>query len=225
MDFEKRANSKASRFFEWLFAIVIINLFTIVFSILIITFLPAHVAAYQTISDFKEHGTQRVIKRYFSNFWKHIEKSFLIGLFVIIILVVALFSMYFYKNNFDVSNIVGQVGYWVMLIVIIVLLFLSLHLPLVIFNFPKLGIKDTIKISIFICFRYILSTLIILISDVVMIIGVLALPIWVFIGITLPILLIIKFTEPTYYYLKKIDLEKIIEKAKEIENEEDDFRD
>ena len=29
MDFEKRANSKASRFFEWLFAIVIINLFTI----------------------------------------------------------------------------------------------------------------------------------------------------------------------------------------------------
>ena len=58
-----------------------------------------------------------------------------------------------------------------------------------------------------------------------MIIGVLALPIWVFIGITLPILLIIKFTEPTYYYLKKIDLEKIIERAKEIENEEDDFRD
>ena len=203
----------------------VINLFTIVFSILIITLLPSHVAAYKTISDFKEHGTQRVIKRYFTNMWTYMEKSFLIGLFIIIILVVAFFSMRFYRNNFDATNIVGQVGYWVMLIVMVVILFLSLHLPLVIVNFPKFGIKDTIKISIFICFRYILSTLIILVSDIVIIIGVIALPIWVFIGITLPILLIIKFTEPTYYYLKKINLEEIIERAKEIENEEDDFGD
>lgn len=225
MDFEQRTNSKASRFFEWLFAIVIINLFTIVFSILIITLLPAHVAAYATIRDFKTAGTHKVIRKYFSNFWKYVEKSFLIGLFIIIVLAISSFSMYFYRNNFDASNVVGQVGYWAMLLIIIIVLFLSLHTPLVIITFSTLGIKDTIKISIFICFRYILSTLLIIVSNVLMIVGVLALPIWIFIGISLPILLIIKFTEPTYYYLKKIDLEKIIEKAKEIENEEDDFGD
>ena len=225
MDFEKRANSKASRFFEWLFAIVIINLFSIVFSIFIITLLPAVVASYATISDFKEHGTHRVIRRYFSNLWKYIEKSFLTGILLIVILVVAVFSMSFYRNHFDVDNVVGQIGYWIMLIVLFVLLLLSLHIPLLIVKFPKFTIMDTIKMSMFICFRYILSTITILVCDIVMIVGVLALPIWVFIGISLPIVVVLKFTEPTYYYLKKIDIEGIIEKSKEIENEEDDFRD
>ena len=61
--------------------------------------------------------------------------------------------------------------------------------------------------------------------NLVMLIGVLALPIWVVIGISLPIFLSIKLTDATYYYLRKIDLEKIIERAKEIEEDEDDFRD
>ena len=57
------------------------------------------------------------------------------------------------------------------------------------------------------------------------VIGVLALPIWVVIGISLPVFLSIKLTDATYYYLRKIDLEKIIQRAKEIEDEEDDSRD
>ncbi len=225
MDFEKRANSKASRFFELLFALVVINLLTIVFTIFIITLLPAHVAAYQTIDDIKELGTSGIIKRYFKNMWKHMEKAFLIGLLVIIIGVIAVFSMNFYKTHFVETNVIGQVGYWIMLIVLFVLLLLVLHTPLIIIKFPKFGIIDTVKMSMFICFRYIISTLVILVADIVMLVGVLALPIWVFIGLSLPIMLILKLTEPTYYYLKKIDIEQIIERAKEIENEEDDFRD
>ena len=61
--------------------------------------------------------------------------------------------------------------------------------------------------------------------NIIMLIGVLALPIWVVIGLSLPIFLSIKLTDATYYYLRKIDLEKIIQKAKEIEDDEDDFRD
>ena len=57
-----------------------------------------------------------------------------------------------------------------------------------------------------------------------MVMGVLALPIWVFVGFTIPMIIVLKFTEPTYYYLKKINIEEIIEKSKEIEDE-DDFRD
>lgn len=223
MDFEKRATSKASRFFEWLFAIVIINLITIVFSILIITLLPAHVAAYATICEFKENGTQRVIRKYFTNFMKYVEKAFLIGLLIIFILVVAIFSMNFYKNHFSVESTIGQVGYWIMLIVLFVLLLLSIHIPLLIVKFPRFTIVDTIKISMFVCFRYILSTITVLVCDALMVFGVLALPIWVFVGFTIPMVIVLRFTEPTYYYLKKINIEEIIEKSKEIEDE-DDFR-
>lgn len=225
MSLDKKLNSKTYRFFDYLFGLVIVNLFTIILSIFIITLLPAVTAAYQTIADFKEVGPTKVFRMYFTNFKKHLEKSFIIGLFIIIIIVLASFSMYFYSHRFEADNFVGQAGYWAMLVVMLLLLLFSLHLPLVMINFQSLGILDTIRISIFICFRYFISSLIILGMNIVMIIGVLALPIWVVIGISLPIFLSIKFTDVTYYYLRKIDLENIIQKAKEIEDEEDDFRD
>ena len=155
---------------------------------------------------------------------KYVEKAFLIGLLFIVILVVAIFCMNFYKNKFAVDSTIGQVGYWIMLIVLFVVLLLSLHTPLLLVKFPKLAIIDTIKISMFICFRYILSTITILACDVLMVVGVLALPIWVFVGFTIPMVIVLKLTEPTYYYLKKINIEEIIIKAKEIEDE-DSFRD
>ena len=225
MSLEKKLNSKTYRFFDYLFGLVIVNLFTIILSIFIITLLPAFTAAYQTISDFKDVGPTKVFRMYFSNFKKHLEKSFIIGLFIIIIIVIASFSMYFYSRHFEATNFVGQAGYWIMLVVLLLLVLFSLHLPLVMVNFQSFGIMDTIRISIFICFRYFISSLIILGMNIVMLIGVLAFPIWVVIGLSLPIFLSIKLTDATYYYLRKIDLEKIIQKAKEIEDEEDDFRD
>ena len=225
MSLDKKLNSKTYRFFDYLFGLVIVNLFTIILSIFIITLLPALTAAYQTVADFKEVGPTKVVRMYLSNLKKHLEKSFIIGLFIIIIIVLASFSMYFYSNKFAADNIVGQAGYWIMLVVLLLLVLFSLHLPLVMINFQSFGIVDTIRISIFICLRYFISSLIIFGMNLVMLIGVLALPIWVVIGISLPIFLSIKLTDATYYYLKKIDLEKIIERAKEIEEDEDDFRD
>lgn len=225
MSLEKKLNSKTYRFFDYLFGLVVVNLITIILSIFIITLLPAFTAAYQTISDFKEVGPTKVIRMYFKNFKTHLEKSFIIGLFMIIIIVVALFSMYFYSAKFAADNFIGQAGYWIMLVVLLLLVLFSLHVPLVIINFHSFGILDTIRVSIFICFKYFLSSLIVLGMNIVMLIGVLALPIWVVIGLSLPIFLAIKLTDATYYYLRKIDLENIIKKAKEIEDEEDDFGD
>lgn len=225
MSLDKKLNSKTYRFFDYLFGLVVVNLMTIILSIFIITLLPAVTACYQTISDFKEVGPSKVFRMYFSNFKKHLEKSFIIGLFIIIILVIASFSMLFYGRHFDPNSFVGQAGYWIMLVVLLLLVLFSLHLPLVMINFQSFGIMDTIRISIFICFRYFISSLIILGLNIIIVIGVLALPIWVVIGISLPVFLSIKLTDATYYYLRKIDLEKIIQRAKEIEDEEDDSRD
>ena len=74
MDLEKKLNSKTYRFFDYLFGLVIVNLMTIILSLLIVTLLPAVTTAYQTISDFKEVGPSKVFRMYFSNLKKHIEK-------------------------------------------------------------------------------------------------------------------------------------------------------
>ena len=170
MSLDKKLNSKVYRFFDYLFGLVIVNLITIILSIFIITLLPAFTAAYQTITDFKEVGPTKVFRMYFTNFKKHLEKSFIIGLFIIIIIVIASFSMFFYSKNFEATSFIGQAGYWIMLVVLLLLVLFCLHLPLVMINFQSFGIMDTIRISIFICFRYFISSLIILGMNIIMLI-------------------------------------------------------
>lgn len=221
-DYTNKQGSKVSRFFEWLFGIVVVNLLTIFLSIFVLTLFPAFTAAYATIDSFKENGASHLLKTYFMNFKKYLEKSFLIGLFVIIILAVAGFSMYFYKTRFDVDNWIGQAGFWAMGLVMFLVIFFSLHTHLIMINFPTMTLLDTIRMSIFISFRYILSSLVLLAMVVLMVIGFIAFPIWILFGISLPILLSIKLTGGTYFYLRKIDLAKIMENSRRIEEGEDD---
>lgn len=221
-DYTNKQGSKVSRFFEWLFGIVVVNLLTIFLSIFVLTLFPAFTAAYATIDSFKDNGASHLLKTYFINFKKYLEKSFLIGLFVIIILAVAGFSMYFYKTRFEVTNWVGQAGFWAMGVVIFLVIFFSLHAHLLMMNFPTMTLMDTIRMSIFVCFRYILSTLVLLGMFILMIIGFIAFPIWILFGISLPILLSIKLTGGTYYYLRKIDLAKIMENSRKIAEGEDE---
>ena len=81
---------------------------------------------------------------------------------------------------------------------------------------------DTIRVSFFVTFRYILTTLFILAMLILIIVGFVAFPIWILIGVSLPILLVLKVSEPTYYYLHKIDIEKIMAKTHEIIEGDDD---
>ena len=222
MDFEQKMNSKPRRFFDQLYGLVVINFITILISVPIITIVPALCGNISTILIIKESGSRGVLKTYFKEVWKNIDKSFLIGLFFTIIVVIASFSIYFYRTRFDASNIIGQIGYWVMMLVMLVVFLFSLHIPLIIVKFPNLKFMDTIRLSIYVCFRYILSTLIILLFDVLMVVGVVALPLWIFFGISLPLYLMERLTQPTYLYLKKIDIESIMKRAREIEEEDDE---
>ena len=222
MDYVNKQGSKVQRFFEWLFGIVVINMLTITLSLFVVTMFPAFTAAYATIDGFKTNGATRVLKTYFKNFVKYLEKSFLVGIIVVIIFVVCGFSMYFYKTRMEATNPISQAGFWAMLIIMLLVTLFSLHAPLILYNFPKLRVIDVIRTSIFVCFRYILSTLVLLGALVVQIIGFVAFPIWILVGITLPIVAALKLTDATYYYLKKIDLQSIIERSRGIEEGEED---
>lgn len=222
MDIEKKTNSKAYRFFDWLYKLLIMNVFTILSIIPIITAFPAIVATYATIKkDMKEPG---IFKRYFSNYKKYFLKSFIVGILLLIVGLIIGFSFYFYAfgipqdetNNFlEGWDILFQMGVVVMFILALVIIMVGVHLPLIIITFEMLTIGEIIRTSFYISFRYIISTLILIGMFIFQIIGVLALPIWFLFGISLPILLGIKFTNAIYYNFEKIDLESILRQAEE----------
>ena len=222
MDIEKKTNSKAYRFFDWLYKLLIMNVFTILSIIPIITAFPAIVATYATIkNDMREPG---IFKKFFANYKKYFLKSLIVGIVLLIVIAIIAFSFYFYafgipqdkNNNFlEDWDILFQMGVVVMFILALVVIMIGVHLPLIIITFEELSTFETIRTSFYIAFRYIISTLILILMFICQIIGVIALPIWFLFGITLPILLGIKFTNAVYYSFEQIDLESIFKKAED----------
>ena len=68
----KIANSKVFTFFDWIWRLMVLNLLTLVFSIGIITIMPAICAAFKTIKDTKEKYNPKIFKPFLENFLKKV---------------------------------------------------------------------------------------------------------------------------------------------------------
>lgn len=196
------------------------NLSTFFLCLLVVTFLPAVTALNATIKyDMDEVNP---FKAYFKNFKKYFKKSFLINLLLLLIIGIVGFAFYFYAYNDikdNVNEIISQMGIIVMIILGIILIMVCVHIPLIIITFKSLTVGEIIKTAFYISFRYFLTTLILFGMFVLKIVGIIAFPIWIIIGISLPTFLGVKLTKPVYYKFEKIDLEKIMHEVEEEINE------
>lgn len=215
-DYEKKINSKPYRFFDWVYKLLIINIFTLIFICLVFTAFPGIIAMNATIKyDMNESN---VFRSYFSNLKYYFKKA--IGLNFLLILVIGIvgFGFYFYSYAVptdDAHTIIFQLGIAVMIILGVVIVMLCVHIPLLVITFESLTIGEVIKTSFYISFRYFVTTLILFGMFVLKIIGTIAAPIWLLFGISLPTLLGIKLTEGVYYKFEKIDLESIMHMAED----------
>ena len=137
---------------------------------------------------------------------------------------IVFYAFYFYSYGiftqedtpyYNVFKIIFQVGVAVILLLGIIVVLMCLHLPLLIITFESLTVMETVKTAFYIVFRYFLTTLILLAMFILKIIGTIAAPIWLLVGISLPTLLGIKLTYPVYYKFENIDLEKIMHQVEE----------
>jgi len=203
---DKVVGSKAYSFFDWVFRLVIVNLLTVLLSFLVVTILPAIVAAYKTIQDYIRGNSENVYRLYFRNFKTYSEKSFFIWIIFILIMGISFISINYYIG-IDTENIFASIGFYVMVVMVILVVFTLLHMPLILINFPKLTLMETVRASILVGGKYFITTSILL----VIFIGGLALlpilPISVLIGISFPIYLSTTLTLPVYTYLTKIKFE------------------
>jgi uncharacterized membrane protein YesL len=212
---EKMSSGKTLGFFDWIFRLVVINLLTLLLSFLVVTILSAIVACYQTIKDYSEGESEQVYKVYFRNFKLHSEKSFLIWLIILFILGISLFSINFYVG-LDAQNLFASAGFYMMLFMVILCVFVLLHLPLVIVYFRSFSLMETIKASILLGGKYLVTTMLLLLVLVGGLFLLPLLPISVLVGISIPSYLAYKLSSPVYLYLVGINFE---EKYHEVKGE------
>ena len=126
MSLEEKVSGKTYSFFEWIYRLVIINLLTILLSILIIPLFPALCAAIGTIKESLKGDTTDAWKLYFRQFKKYMEKAFLVELVLLGIVVIAGVSIWFIWID-SICQPYAQAGFAVMVLVIFLVLLLMLH--------------------------------------------------------------------------------------------------
>lgn len=226
-DNDKKYSSKTYRFFDLLYKLLVINISTIILSIPIITIFPMLVACVATIRNDLDEGN--IIKAYFRNVKQYFIKSFLLGIGLLLIFAIIIYAFFFWIfQEFHQSSMewIAQAGFVAMVVCLIIYLFSVVHIPYLIIILPKLRTIDLVKTSFYMAFRYLFTTIAMMITFCV-ILGLLMvciavpglLAVWMIIGISLPIFLITKITKPIYYQFEKVDFDKI---SKQIEEELED---
>lgn len=225
---DKKYFSKSYRFFDLLYKLLVINILTIILSLPIITIFPIIVAGIATIRNDLPEGN--ILKAYFRNVKQYFIKSFLLGLCLLAILVIIIYAFFFWifqEFHQGTMEWIAQAGLVVMIICLVIYLFSIVHIPYLMIILPKLRNTDIVKTSIYMAFRYIFTTIVMMIAFCI-IVGLLlvcvAIPgllaVWMIIGISLPIFLITKITRPIYYQFEKVDFDKISKQIEEeLENE------
>ena len=81
MNEKKIGNSKVFSFFDWVWRLMVLNLLTIVFSLGVITIMPAICAAFKSIKDTKENYNSKIIMPYIKILYIYLEILLLLVLY------------------------------------------------------------------------------------------------------------------------------------------------
>lgn len=233
LDYEQKLNSKPYRFFDQVYRLLVLNVITIILSATLVGMFPAFVA---TTATLKQGNQMNVFKQFIKNFLHFFKKSFFVGLVLFFVYAVNIYAFYFYATSvvedvqdFDWTLLFVNAGFIVSIVMFIIITLLSVHLPLLIITFETLTVGETYRTSLYVSIRYIITTLILFVLQVLIIgsfiycmVDPRFLAVWMLVGISLPVFLQVKFTTAVYYKLSQIDFEQIMYQVEDEEEESDE---
>jgi uncharacterized membrane protein YesL len=202
-NFEKFVNSAFFRYADLLFKIVFVNVMVVIFSLPIITFIPALVAGYEQIKSFIEEKETPLFKSYIKSFKKNFSRNFFVGLIVMIVIGLLGLNIQSYYLQIE-KGMMYIIGLYISLILLFFILIMTLHIPLSCVYFPHLNTKGILKISFYIGMKYIFTSITLLIPLVMTILlASYSFPIYTFIGIGIPIYISLKLSIRIYKKLER----------------------
>lgn len=187
----------------------------------IATFIPCYVTTFCCIKIFKEDGYAETFALYFDRLWDNIKALHKLELIIIPISCLFIISIYIYYSilvenpNVSVWRMIFSIGYYFLLICLIILFLCFLNLPMVIGHF-RMKTKSIMRFTLKITFKKIFSTtlyLLILVMPLLLSIIIdFLFPIWILLGFSLPLYFM--------YYIARRDYWKLIQNINEIDKEE-----
>lgn len=118
-----------------------------------------------------------------------------------------------------------QIGFWIMVVGLIVLLFLFIQVPMLFVTFPSLSVSNLFRTSAYVSIRYVLTTFIFIFFLFLSLSLITIFPLlfskyfvgfvgtWTVFGISLPLFFAIRLSSPIYYQFQKLNIEKIFSEA------------
>ena len=211
----KIANSKVFTFFDWVWRLMVLNLLTLVFSLGVITIMPAICATFKTIKDTKENYTPKIFKPFLENFIYLFRDTFVFSILLIMLIGIAGYGFLWYDgvvgatqgslNKLDKTWLtIALVSITIVSIGILLVSMAFIQIPMVLTYFYY-GFMDNVKLSFYMAFKYIITTVIELFItgiSVVLLINALfiyhLIPLWLFFGISVP--LYVNYTVSLRFY-------------------------
>ncbi len=200
--------SKIVVIFEWIWRIFVLNTFTLICCLGIITIVPSLVACFRTIKVCYEEDETHYIKAFFNNFVYCFKDTVGLSIFMIIMIGMLGYAYIFYSGGIDALAEDGTYKGWLNIysvllgldaVFFIVLFLIAAHFPMVCtyFHFKFL---DKIKFSFYMATRHAILSIILLLIFIANLALLLYLPYYIFVGFfSIQSLLWFLLSRKTYY--------------------------
>jgi uncharacterized membrane protein YesL len=212
MNFEKLTTSKVNTVADWIILIVVTNILVILFTLPIITFYPAINAGYSVFADKIDHGNVSVFKAFFKHFKKDFFRKSGFGLLLIVITYLSIVNSLYYSNNMSIGGSWFHIlGYYVTLGLLAIMYTISLYGLVVYHQTNKIKLSIQIKTSLFLAGKYPITTVVLVFLNMIPLLMLTTIKtgvLFVFSGVSIPLLLHAVLTQKSRYYIANLGEEK-----------------
>jgi uncharacterized membrane protein YesL len=131
----------------------------------IITLFLGLSAGYNTLRDLWRKQEKGLFRTYFRHLKERILHKLILGLVLGVIILVGYLNMTYYVNLIETTpNLFYQAGYYITLFFVVMMLSISLYLLPIVYAKPLLGIRSSIKLAFYVAGKYIVRTMIMLVT-------------------------------------------------------------
>lgn len=207
---EKKKLSEILNYYaDWVIRVIIVNFLTILMILPIVTIIPALTSAYKIFSDALNKEETPIFKSFFSYFKEDIVNRIIMTLIFIAVLGLSIFNNRLYAAYIeDSAGIMYNIGYYITLIIIIGVVMVGLYLPLVFTERVGSDLRVISKISFFISGKYFVRTIfmaVTLLIPFLMLTTPFFFLLFLFIGISTPLLIIAAITKKPREFLQETE--------------------
>jgi len=208
--FEKIVNSKINEVADWIIRLIMINIMVIFTSLAVVTILPAVSAGYAMLGDYADRKNPRLFADYFRYFKQNIGKKILFEVIMVLAFALIYLNIRYYDLSLQESPTTFLwIGYYISLALVAILFAVTLYSVIVMKVRSEMGFIKMFKFSIFLAGKYYPITMLLVIitfSPFLLVLYPTSFTslVFIFLGISLPLLLNAMLTRRVVKYIEKL---------------------